>query len=128
MAFSGRRGWHRSGNGPLRRPGIVRRGSGDRLISERGARVAFIFLMLFLISLAAVMAALAATGLRFDQSLGLAVAGLTTTGPAIGALGGGLGYAALSDPARAVFCLAMIVGRMETLVIIALFNPAYWRR
>ncbi|MFO1210307.1 MAG: potassium transporter TrkG [Amaricoccus sp.] len=107
---------------------IGRRGSGDRLISERGARVAFIFLMLFLISLAAVMAALAATGLRFDQSLGLAVAGLTTTGPAIGALGGGLGYAALSDPARAVFCLAMIVGRMETLVIIALFNPAYWRR
>ena len=31
-------------------------------------------------------------------------------------------------PARAIFCAAMIVGRMEALVIIALFNPSYWRQ
>ena len=30
--------------------------------------------------------------------------------------------------ARAIFCAAMIVGRMEVLVIIALFNPIYWRQ
>ena len=27
-----------------------------------------------------------------------------------------------------LFCAAMIVGRMEALVIIALFNPIYWRQ
>ena len=103
---------------------LGRRGSGDRLISERGARIAFIFLMLFLIALAVVMMALAATGVSFERSVALAIAGLTTTGPAIQTLGEGLGYEDLSGPARFIFCAAMIVGRMEALVIIALFNPA----
>jgi trk system potassium uptake protein TrkH len=107
---------------------LGRRGQGDRLISEGGARIAFIFLMLFLISLALAMVALAATGLNFERSLALSVAGLTTTGPAIVTLGEGLVYRELSAWARAIFCLAMIVGRMEALVIVALFNPAYWRQ
>jgi trk system potassium uptake protein TrkH len=105
-----------------------RRGQGDRLISEGGARIAFVFLMLFLVALAVVMIALAATGLGFDRSLALSVAALTTTGPAIGVLGDGGGYADLPAAARVVLCLAMIVGRMEALVIIALFNPVYWRQ
>ncbi|MBA3324288.1 MAG: TrkH family potassium uptake protein [Rhodobacteraceae bacterium] len=103
------------------------RGQGDDLITARGARVAFVFLMLFLGSIAAVMILLAATGLAFEQSLALAVAGLTTTGPAIITLGDGLGYADLTAAARAVLCVAMIVGRIEALVLIALFNPAFWR-
>ena len=107
---------------------LGRRGSGDRLISEHGARIAFIFLMLFLIALAVVMMALAATGVSFERSIALAIAGLTTTGPAIQTLGEGLGYEDLSGPARVIFCAAMIVGRMEALVIIALFNPTYWRQ
>lgn len=108
--------------------GLGRRGVGDRLISPHGARIAFVFLMLFLITLALVWIALAATGVSFERSLALAVAGLTTTGPAIRVLGDGLGYGVLSDAARCVLCVAMIVGRMEALVIIALFNPAYWRQ
>ena len=58
----------------------------------------------------------------------VAVAGLTTTGPAIRTLGEGLVYGELSGVAQAIFCAAMIVGRMEALVIIALFNPIYWRQ
>ena len=42
-------------------------------------------------ALAVAMLALSATGLSFERSLGLAIAGLTTTGPAIGAFGDGLG-------------------------------------
>ncbi len=104
------------------------RGQGDRLISDGAARIAFLFLMLFLISLALVMVGLSATGLSFQRSLALSVAGLTTTGPAIRAPDDGFGYAALSGSAKAIFCAAMIVGRMEALVIIALFNPNYWRQ
>jgi trk system potassium uptake protein TrkH len=107
---------------------LGRRGRGDQLISEGGARIAFISLMLFLISLALVMIGLAATGLNFERSLALAVAGLTTTGRAIRTLGEGLGYEDLTGTARGVLCVAMIVGRMEALVIIALFNPNYWRQ
>jgi trk system potassium uptake protein TrkH len=74
------------------------------------------------------MIALSATGLSFERSLALAVAGLTTTGPAIRTLGDGLVYADLDGAARVILCFAMIVGRMEALVIIALLNPAYWRQ
>jgi trk system potassium uptake protein TrkH len=107
---------------------VGRRGQGEALISRGGSRVAFIFLMLTMIALALVMLALAATGLSFERSLTLAVAGLTTTGPAIVTLHDGLGYEDLSTLARAVFCVAMIVGRLEVLVIVAVFNPVYWRR
>ena len=107
---------------------LGRRGQGDQLISARGARVAFIFLMLFLIATAVVMYALALTGLDFVQSLGLAIAGLTTTGPAMPVLGDATVYRDLTAAGRAIFCAAMIVGRMDVLVIIALFNPVYWRQ
>jgi trk system potassium uptake protein len=106
---------------------LVRHGEGDQLISERGPRIAFVFLMLFLSALALMMILFSASGLDFDRSLVLAVAALTTTGPAIVILGEGFTYAELSAPAQAIFAVGMIVGRMEALVIIALFNPSYWR-
>lgn len=107
---------------------VVQHGQGARMISEHGPRIAFVFLMLFLISLSSLMILLSATGLDFDHSLTLAVAALTTTGQAIATLDDGLGYADLGGAARTLICVGMIVGRMETLVIIALFNPAFWRR
>lgn len=107
--------------------GVGRRGLGEKLISRRGARIAFIFLMLFLIALALTMGALTATGLSFSHSLALAVAALTTTGQAISVLGDGMSYAALPDAALAVIGAAMIVGRMEALVVVALFSPMSWR-
>lgn len=107
--------------------GVGRRGRGEKLISRRGARIAFIFLMLFLIALALCMGALAATGLSFNFSLAIAVAALTTCGQAIHALGGGASYAALPDAALVVVSLAMIVGRMEALVVVALVSLLRWR-
>lgn len=109
-------------------PSSVRtRGQGDNVVTARGARVAFVFLLLFLGTLGVLMLALTATGLAFEQALALAIAGLTTTGPAIDAIGEGLTYGDLPGAARAILCAAMIVGRIEVLVLIALFNPSYWR-
>jgi trk system potassium uptake protein TrkH len=102
-------------------------GQGDQVISERGPQIAFVFLMLFLTALAAMMILYSAAGLNCDRSLALAVAALTTTGPVIRTLGEGFGYGDLNAVSQAIFCVGMIVGRMEPLVIIALFNPAFWR-
>lgn len=102
-------------------------GQGDFAITARGARIAFVFLMLFLTSIALAMIALTLVGLSFQQALALAIAGVTTTGPAIRVLGDGLAYADLSDGALAILGAAMLVGRIEPLVLIALCNPAWWR-
>jgi trk system potassium uptake protein TrkH len=99
-----------------------------RRIRREGAYIAWVFFMLFLLSLAVVMLALAATGLDFDSAMILAVAALSTTGPLAGIAGTApIAYIELSDAAKLVLSVAMVVGRMETLVFIAIFNPAFWR-
>jgi trk system potassium uptake protein TrkH len=99
-----------------------------RRIRREGAYIAWIFFMLFILTLAAVMLALAATGLGFEQALVLSVAALSTTGPLAAIAGEApISYIALSDPAKLILAAAMIIGRIETLVLIALLNPAFWR-
>ncbi len=95
---------------------------------SEGAFVAWIFFMLFLTSIAAVMLALTAAGLPFEQALMLAIAALSTCGPLASVAGTDpVIYLALGDGAKLVLAAAMIVGRMETLVFIAVFNPTFWR-
>ncbi|WP_394199729.1 TrkH family potassium uptake protein [Litoreibacter albidus] len=107
-------------------------GSGGRLgrgMRREGAFIAWIFFMLFALSISGVVVTLALSGLRFDESVVLALAALSTTGPLVHvALDGGLAYANLTVEAKAVLIGAMVLGRMETLAIIALFNPDFWRR
>ena len=96
-------------------------------LPARGVEAAWVFFMLFASSVAVTALALGMTGLDFRESIVLAAAALTTCGPlAAVALEGGT--AAVSDPAKAVLSAAMIVGRLETLAFIALFNPDLWRR
>ena len=104
-------------------------GPAGRRIRRQGAYVAWIFFMLFAISIAAVSAALALTGVPFDESLVMAIAALATTGPAAAvALDHAVPYAALGDPGKVILALAMALGRLEALVLLALFNPEFWRR
>jgi trk system potassium uptake protein TrkH len=106
-------------------------GSAGRLgrrIRREGAYIAWIFFMLFILSLAAVMLALSATGQTFEEALILSLAALSTTGPLAAVAGETpISYIALSDPAKLVIAAAMVIGRIETLVLIALLNPAFWR-
>lgn len=102
-------------------------GKDARHIRREGAYVAWLFFMLFAISTALTLLALTMTGLGFEQALAFAVSALSTTGPLADAvLDSGASYAGLDDWARATLCAAMIVGRLETLAIIALLNPEFW--
>jgi trk system potassium uptake protein TrkH len=99
-----------------------------RRIRREGAYIAWVFFMLFLVTVAVVMLALSVTGLDFERALILAIAALSTTGPLAEVAGETpVFYGALSDAAKLVLAAAMIVGRMETLVFLAVFNPAFWR-
>ncbi|MDE2789468.1 MAG: hypothetical protein OXI81_03475 [Paracoccaceae bacterium] len=106
-------------------------GAGDRarMLRRQGAYVAWIFLMLFVIALAASTLALSATGIGFERSAVLAVASLSNTAPLATLMEPGpIGYIAVSDPAKVILCLTMIVGRLEVLAVVALLSPNFWRR
>lgn len=99
-----------------------------RRIRRQGAYIAWIFFMLFAISIAIIMLALSMTGISFEASTVLAVATLSTTGPLATAVAEGIpSYASLPEAAKPVLAAAMVVGRLETLAFIALLNPAFWR-
>ncbi len=105
-------------------------GSGQvaRRIRRQGAQAAWIFFMLFALSIAGVMIALAITGLEFEDSLILTIATLTTTGPLTQiAAAEPIMLDTIPTPARLIMGFAMVLGRLETLAIIALLNPDFWR-
>jgi len=104
-------------------------GGAARHIRREGAYVSWMFFMLFALAAALAMLGLSLSGLSFDQSLAYATAALSTTGPlAAVVLNNDPGYGALNDWAKAILGVAMILGRLETLAIIALLNPEFWRR
>ncbi len=107
---------------------IGRAGFAGRRLRREGAAIAWIFFMLFAVSIAGVMALLALTGIDFEESAILAIASLATTGPVAGiATEAPIVYSELPESAKIVLVCAMVLGRMETLAILALLNPDFWR-
>jgi trk system potassium uptake protein TrkH len=99
-----------------------------RRLRRQGALVAWIFFMLFAMSIALVMLALSLTGLNFETTTVLAVSALSTTGPLAGiAAETPISWAGLGGAAQVILAAAMVLGRLETLAIIALLNPDFWR-
>ena len=58
----------------------------------------------------------------------LAIAALATCGPLASVAGTEpVIYLALGDAAKMILSAAMIVGRMESLVFLAVLSPGFWR-
>ncbi len=107
---------------------VGRSGSSTRRFRRQGAELAWVFLMLFLMAIVLVALALSFFGINFENAFALGIASLTNTGPLYMALGDPAAhYASLSEPALGVLSVAMVLGRVETLALVALLNPDYWR-
>lgn len=103
-------------------------GSAARILRRQGAYAAWIFFMLFALSLAVTVIAFTLTGIDFDVAMTLAIASLSTTGPLVNvAMDTPIDLVTLSDTAKYILGIAMVLGRLETLAIIALLNPEFWR-
>ncbi|MCA0920937.1 TrkH family potassium uptake protein [Pseudooceanicola nanhaiensis] len=103
-------------------------GTLNRRMSRDGAFHAWLFFMLFAITIAVGTAVLALLGSSFEAAMVLAIAALTNTGPLINmAADVPVPLIELGDPAKLVLCLIMIMGRLELLAIIALANADLWR-
>lgn len=81
------------------------------------------FAMLFLMTLM-----LAATGLDLVTSLTGVLTALTNVGPGLGPQIGPAGtFAGLSDTAKWILSLAMLMGRLEVMAILILLTPTFWK-
>ena len=100
-----------------------------RRIRREGAQIAWVFFMLFAMSIALVMVLLALTGVQFETAMVLGVSALSTTGPlALVAAETPISFAGIPEAAKMILGGAMVLGRLEALAIIALLNPEFWRR
>jgi len=107
---------------------IAGSGAQARYIRRSGAQISWIFFMLFSMSVALVMLALSLTGQAFEPAMVFTISALSTTGPLAGiAAETPLFYTDLDSAAKVILAAAMVLGRLETLAIIALLNPALWR-
>lgn len=99
-----------------------------RRLRRQGAYLAWLFVMLSIMAAAVLIAALGLAGLDFEAAVILAFAGLSTTGQLAQVAGDApIAYSALGTGPKAIIAAAMVLGRLETLAILALLAPPSWR-
>jgi len=69
---------------------------------------------------------LMASGLNQDTAFSAVAACLNNLGPGLAEVG--KNYAAISDFAKWVLCVAMLLGRLEIFTLLVLVSPAFWRK
>lgn len=86
------------------------------------------FFVLFIVSMGVLAVLLSATGLDFVTSISGAATALANIGPGLGDVIGPSGnFATLNDTAKWLLAVAMFVGRLELMVVYALFTVKFWR-
>ena len=104
-------------------------GQQARRLRREGAYFAWLFFMLFALSISVIVGLLALLGLEFEPALVLTISALTTTGQLADlAAATPIRYVELGGAEKGVLAFAMVVGRLETLAILALLSPASWQR
>ena len=86
------------------------------------------FLGIFVVSLGLIAVALGLTGLDFITSMSGAATAIANIGPGLGEIIGPAGnFAAINDTAKWILTGAMLLGRLELLVVLVIFLPSFWR-
>ena len=99
-----------------------------RTLSEDVISSVMVFLTLFIVTLGVVAVLLSATGLDFVTSVSGAATAIANVGPGLGNEIGPMGnFGGLNDPAKWILTAAMLVGRLELLVVFVLFTSRFWR-
>ena len=97
-----------------------------RSVRREGAYIAWMFVMIFFLSIGLGMLALGLMGFDLEDALILTVAALATCGPLAADVIPA--HEMLEGETRVILNVLMILGRLEALAVIAILNPEYWRR
>ena len=99
-----------------------------RAIGEDVISSVMAFLVIFIVTLGVVAVLLSATGLDFVTSLSGAAAAIANIGPGLGPIIGPAGnFAPLSDTAKWILIVAMLLGRLELMVVYAILTVRFWQ-
>ncbi len=102
---------------------------GEVSVSESVISSVFLYVFLFIISIAGTAVILNFIGYDFTTSVSAAIASVTNTGPGITTSIGVMGnYAFFSTTAKYILCFAMILGRLEIITILVAFTKAFWKK
>ena len=86
------------------------------------------FIYLYIIIFFIITALLSINGLDFVTSISAAATSISNVGPGLGNMIGPNGnFSELSDFAKWILSVAMILGRLELFAILVLFLPSFWR-
>jgi trk system potassium uptake protein TrkH len=100
----------------------------DRPVSDKVAESVLGFLFVYTLSFALLAMALALAGMSFMPALASAASALANLGPAVSPAIGPLGNFALIPPAaKWLLAGAMLFGRLELFLVLALFGRNFWR-
>ncbi|MEX0280518.1 MAG: TrkH family potassium uptake protein [Arenibacterium sp.] len=86
------------------------------------------FFVFFIVTMGLVSWGLALTGLDLTTSVSGAAAALANIGPGLGSeIGPSGNFAGLPDTAKWILAIAMLIGRLELMVVYVLFTLSFWR-
>ncbi|MCZ4693240.1 TrkH family potassium uptake protein [Ancylomarina euxinus] len=87
--------------------------------------VTFIFIYLFIFFIGGMC--LLATGLDPASAFSASITSMGGIGPGLGTVGPASNFAHLSDVAKIILPILMIIGRLEVLSFLVIFTPSFWK-
>ena len=103
-----------------------------RPVAEDVLSAVMAFFVLFFVSLGVISVLLGLTGLDFTTAVSGAATALANVGPGLGEVIGpvvadDMGFGSLNPAAKWILILAMLIGRLELVVVFVLFSARFWR-
>ncbi len=98
---------------------------GGRAVADRVIEAVWGFFATYVAVFVVLLLGLIATGLDQVSAFSAVAACLNNLGPGLGAVS--YHYGDISDGAKYLLCLAMLLGRLEIFTLLVLLTPSFWR-
>jgi trk system potassium uptake protein TrkH len=108
---------------------VIRITYNDRLVDDDVVRSVSTFVWSFLLALAVLTAAVSAAGVDTLSAVSGVAQALANVGPGVGPVVGPAGnFSTMPESALWVLSAAMLLGRLEVIVVLVVLSPVFWRR
>ncbi len=98
---------------------------GTTVIPYRVVDAIWGFFATYVATFSIMLLALMATGLNQVTAFSASAASMNNLGPGLGDVAAD--YASLSDTAKSILCVAMLLGRLEIFTLLVILSPGFWR-